>query len=210
MPPDESLADNVTLSVQPGDLEFVQLVVQARARHPDASRCLFDQFGALVLYWIRRRLSMPLRTRVVSADIAQEVWLTTFVAIEGGLEFRSPEHFRAYLSGAVFKQISKQIRNHVKIEKRSVTREQPLDAQNQDQGRQARPTEDPAELVAGREEMEHWQRCLPERERALLEGLLGEEKLPAFAERLGLPIEEARLVLQNCWQILREKFPQEN
>jgi hypothetical protein len=108
--------------------ELEALLDRVRAGDNDACNQILDLCGDEIMREIRRCLWMPLRKRVGSWDIYQEVFCAFFMKHVHQQEFATSQELLRYLAGSVHHVIQRLHRHHCETAKRSVRREVGLDS----------------------------------------------------------------------------------
>ena len=106
--------------------DFLTLIRLAAEGDPDACQQLYDAYHRVVYYAARRHLDFPLRRIVDSTDINQMVWMTIFSESLKTHGFTCPAQFVTFLSALGRNQTIELFRFHVKTQKRSLLRDEPV------------------------------------------------------------------------------------
>jgi RNA polymerase sigma factor (sigma-70 family) len=179
------------ISQDPSDPVF--MLEQIRAGVPGSWTRFCNLFQAIVLRDTRRHLSDTLRRRFDSTDVTQMVWMDFVNSVTGGKQFQTPAQVRAFLQTLVCNNVMTLHHEHIETQKRSLSREQPLDES-------ADRHLGPSEQAEVNDEMEQLLSGCSARERAMLLALHNGDRLDEIAGRLGVSVKTIRRWLHSIAQ----------
>jgi len=176
------------MSSSPSVASLRELIEQAACGDESAAREIFESYSPHLFRVIRRRFLpvwAPLRRDLDSIDLVQETWQTVFECLREGRRFLTPEEFTGFLLVTASNRFHVRYRARVKVQKRALLREEPLDPTKHD-----RPAAgaDPAEIVANADAVAHCLAGMSERERTVLAAIGDGESLAKVAQRLGVSV----------------------
>ena len=119
--------------------ETTRLLRLAHAGDRDALGQLFDQYRGYLKILAQRQLDSRLEARLDASDIVQQTFLSAHRKIEQ-FEGETEAEFLAWVQRILERNVLETIRNHTRVAKRSVEREQKLTSEELAQQPAPRPT----------------------------------------------------------------------
>lgn len=151
--------------------DFPQLLAGLRAGDRAAADRLCREFEPFLRLAVRRQLHPGLRTRFDSIDFIQDVWAAFLAMPADAHTFATPQDLLTFLSRVAQNKVVQVVRQRFKTEKCNITREQPVETD--EEGREQLPSGTPTpsqHAMAG----EAWEQLLsqfPPGQRAVLDRL---------------------------------------
>ena len=179
------------------DDEFSALMERVLAGSEDAARELVEDYGAYILFVVRRRLHNQLRAKFDSRDFEQDVWASFFADLPQRQPFQTPEELIAFLTTLARNKVVEAVRQRLVGRQYSIHRETPLDeAVASNEGTLAARQATPSEVAMGREEWERLLEGQPVAYRRILMLLQQGKSLVETARQLDLSERTVRRVVE--------------
>lgn len=102
---------------------FESFVSAVRNRKPGALQDFVNQYHSLAQNTVRRYLARRLRKRVDSGDLLNDFWVSVLRRVDRLPHLQDSQDLRAYLRRIAFRQVTKQQRRHLKVQRRRLDRE---------------------------------------------------------------------------------------
>jgi RNA polymerase sigma-70 factor (ECF subfamily) len=167
-----------------GSTTFADFIRRIRAGDDRAAQELVERYEPVIRREVQLRLKDPrLNSRFEWTDVCQSVLASFFVrAASGQYDLEEPEQLLKLLVAMTRNKLANQARLN-RAGRRDYRRLEPQD--RADLEGQWIPTPSPSRMVAGRELLEQFRRCLSEEERALVDLRAQGYEWPEIADRLG-------------------------
>lgn len=189
-------------------VEFAELMRQVRDGSEDAIRQLLDQYGDDVLRVIRRKLMKRLRTQYDSDDFYQAVWGSFFARRELLSQFDSPHQLMAFLRSMAGNKVIDEVRHRLR-QKRTITREQPLDSDLRSNSGAIAQEPTPSEVAVAREQMDHLVEEQPSLYQRIVQLRVDGATYREIAEQTGMHERSVRRVMRRLSRRMVDQLPAE-
>jgi RNA polymerase sigma factor (sigma-70 family) len=164
------------------------LLERAHSGDQEACRLLYEQYKSAVIRVIRRRYlppGSPLRRMMDSDDLAQMVWRLAFEQLNRGEDaFPTEKKFVNFLLTITQNAFRKEYRHYVTTAKRTISRDELLDAKDPDDF--VSQADNPANDAAVTDDYWQFLDQLPSERRSFVRGAIEAGGIPELAHRLGL------------------------
>jgi RNA polymerase sigma factor (sigma-70 family) len=109
------------------DEKFRDLMDRVLTGSDEAAHELFERYGPLLLYVVRRKLNKQLRSKFDSLDFTQDVWASFFAEPADKRSFANPQELIAFLTALAHNKLTEATRQRMVYQKFNLNREQSLD-----------------------------------------------------------------------------------